>query len=62
MRAVLAGDYGGGLYRRRKVIVEPVFAHTKHNRRIDRFQLNLVDQHRSAQPRGQRLEWPGRPA
>jgi hypothetical protein len=38
MRAVLAGDYGGGLYRRRKVMVEPVFAHTKHNRRIDRFQ------------------------
>jgi len=34
---VLATDYGGGLYRRRKAIVEPVFAQTKHNRRIDRF-------------------------
>jgi transposase len=38
MRNVLATDYGGGLYRRRKAIVEPVFAQTKHNRRIDRFQ------------------------
>jgi hypothetical protein len=35
MRAVLAGDYGGGLYRRRKAMIEPVFAQTKHNRRID---------------------------
>ncbi|HVS28877.1 MAG TPA: transposase, partial [Solirubrobacteraceae bacterium] len=38
MRSVLETDYGGGLYRRRKVMVEPVFAHTKHNRRIDSFQ------------------------
>jgi hypothetical protein len=38
MRNVLATDYGGGLCRRRKAIVEPVFAQTKHNRRIDRFQ------------------------
>jgi len=38
MRNVLATDYGAGLYRRRKAIVEPVFAQTKHNRRIDRFQ------------------------
>jgi transposase len=38
MRAVLAGDYGGGLYRRRKAMVEPVFAQTKHNRRINQFQ------------------------
>jgi transposase len=37
MREVLATDYGGGLYRRRKVMVEPVFAQTKHNRRIDSF-------------------------
>jgi hypothetical protein len=35
MRTVLETDYGGGLYRRRKAIVEPVFAQTKHNRRID---------------------------
>jgi hypothetical protein len=28
MREALATDYGGGLYRRRKVIVEPVFAQT----------------------------------
>jgi transposase len=38
MRAVLETDYGGGLYRRRKVMVEPVFAQTKHNRRLDSFQ------------------------
>jgi transposase len=38
MRAVLESDYGGGLYRRRKAMVEPVFAQTKHNRRIDSFQ------------------------
>jgi Transposase DDE domain/HTH-like domain len=38
MRNVLATDHGGGLYRRRKTMVEPVFAQTKHNRRIDRFQ------------------------
>ena len=38
MREVLATDYAGGLYRRRKVMVEPVFAQTKHNRRINQFQ------------------------
>jgi transposase len=38
MRTVLETDYGGGLYRRRKAMVEPVFAQTKHNRRIDSFQ------------------------
>jgi hypothetical protein len=37
MREALASDYGGGLYRRRKVMVEPVFAQTKHNRRLDSF-------------------------
>jgi transposase len=37
MREVLQSDYGGGLYRRRKTMVEPVFAQTKHNRRIDSF-------------------------
>ena len=38
MRNELATDYGGALYRRRKAMIEPVFAQTKHNRRIDRFQ------------------------
>ncbi len=37
MRTVLAGDYGGGLYRRRKAMIELVFAQTKHNRRINQF-------------------------
>jgi hypothetical protein len=34
---VLADDHGGGLYRKRKAMVEPVFAQTKHNRRINQF-------------------------
>ena len=38
MRRVLATDHGGGLYRKRKAMIEPVFANTKFNRRIDRFQ------------------------
>jgi transposase len=38
MRNVLAGELGGGLYRKRKAMVEPVFAQTKHNRRINQFQ------------------------
>jgi hypothetical protein len=38
MRNTLQGAYGGGLYRRRKAMVEPVFAQTKHNRRINQFQ------------------------
>jgi Transposase DDE domain len=38
MRRVLAIDHGGELYRRRNTIIEPVFANTKFNRRIDRFQ------------------------
>jgi hypothetical protein len=38
MRRVLATDHGGELYRKRKAMIEPVFGHTKFNRRIDRFQ------------------------
>ena len=38
MRRVLQTDLGGGLYRKRKAMIEPVFANTKFNRRIDRFQ------------------------
>ena len=38
MRRVLASDRGGELYRKRKAMIEPVFANTKFNRRIDRFQ------------------------
>ena len=37
MRRVLATDHGGALYAKRQVMVEPVFADTKFNRRIDRF-------------------------
>jgi transposase len=37
MRRVLAGDYGGGLYKRRQAMIEPVFAHTKFNRKLLRF-------------------------
>jgi len=38
MRRVLTTDRGGELYRKRKAMIEPVFANTKFNRRIDRFQ------------------------
>jgi transposase len=37
MRAVLASDHGRDLYRKRMQMIEPVFAHTKHNRLITRF-------------------------
>jgi hypothetical protein len=38
MRRVLSTDHGGGLYSKRQGMIEPVFAQTKFNRRIDRFQ------------------------
>lgn len=38
MRRVLETDLGKALYRKRQATVEPVFAQTKFNRRIDRFQ------------------------
>ena len=38
MRRVLATKHGDELYRRRNVIIEPVFGHTKFHRRIERFQ------------------------
>jgi hypothetical protein len=37
MRYVLATERGHAIYRRRQVMIEPVFAQTKFNRRIDRF-------------------------
>jgi hypothetical protein len=37
MRRVLARDDGRSLYRRRMATIEPIFGHTKHNRRADRF-------------------------
>lgn len=37
MRRSLQTDAGGELYRKRQVMIEPVFADTKYNRRIDRF-------------------------
>ena len=37
MRRVLETELGGALYRKRKAMIEPVFANTKFNRRIDRF-------------------------
>jgi transposase len=37
MRAVLAAEHGKQLYRKRIQMIEPVFAHTKHNRLINRF-------------------------
>jgi Transposase DDE domain len=37
MRRVLATERGGGLDSKRQTMIEPVFADTKFNRRIDRF-------------------------
>jgi transposase len=37
MRRVLETDAGAALYRKRQVTIEPVFANTKFNRRLDRF-------------------------
>jgi Transposase DDE domain len=37
MRTVLSSPPGKSLYRKRKQMIEPVFAHTKHNRTITRF-------------------------
>jgi transposase len=38
MRRVLATPTGAELYRKRTAMIEPVFGHTKFNRKIDRFQ------------------------
>jgi hypothetical protein len=38
MRRVLATEHGKAIYRQRKQTVEPVFGHTRHNRKIDRCQ------------------------
>jgi hypothetical protein len=38
MRRVLETELGGGLYRKRKTMIEPIFGDTKYNRRADRFQ------------------------
>jgi hypothetical protein len=37
MRRVLATDLGRELYRKRQTSIEPVFGHTKHNRKITSF-------------------------
>jgi Transposase DDE domain/Transposase domain (DUF772) len=37
MRRVLTSDHGKELYRKRQTSIEPVFGHTKHNRRFYRF-------------------------
>ena len=38
MRRVLSSELGRALYRKRQAMIEPVFGHTKFNRRMDRFQ------------------------
>jgi len=38
MRRVLKTELGHAIYKQRKQTIEPVFGHTNHNRRIDRFQ------------------------
>ena len=43
MRAVLDSEHGKQLYRKRIQMIEPVFAHTKHNRLITRFHRQRPD-------------------
>jgi transposase len=43
MRDRLAAPQAAGLYRRRMVMIEPIFGHTKANRRIERFQRRGLD-------------------
>jgi transposase len=38
MRRVLKTELGHAIYQQRKQTIEPVFGHTKYNRKIDRFQ------------------------
>ena len=42
MRRVLATDIGAALYAKRQELIEPVFANTKFNRRIDRAMSSTV--------------------
>jgi Transposase DDE domain/Transposase domain (DUF772) len=37
MRRVLESEAGHALYKQRQAMIEPVFAHIKHNRRVDHF-------------------------
>jgi hypothetical protein len=37
MRRLLATDHGHAIYRQRKQVIEPVFGHTKHNRKFTQF-------------------------
>ena len=37
MRGLLASDHGRELYRQRRQVIEPVFGHTKHNRKFTQF-------------------------
>jgi hypothetical protein len=47
MRDQLASPDGGALYRRRMTMIEPIFGHTKANRRIERFHRRGLDAVRS---------------
>ena len=37
MRRLLATDHGRAVYQQRKQVIEPVFGHTKHNRKFTQF-------------------------
>jgi hypothetical protein len=47
MRARLAAPDAAALYRRRMTLIEPIFGHTKANRRIERFHRRGLDAVRS---------------
>jgi hypothetical protein len=68
MRTVLSGDYGGGLYRKRKAMVEPVFAHQAQpadqpvpQARQIRRTLRMAADHRDSQPAQAPQAPPGHP-
>jgi len=58
MRRALASEHGAELYRQRQPLIEPIFAHTKFNRRIERFPPTrkigrpngMAPDHRNTQP------------
>ena len=43
MRDRLASPENAALYRRRMTMIEPIFGHTKANRRIERFHRRGLD-------------------
>jgi hypothetical protein len=68
MRRMLETDAGRDLYSKRQGMIEPIFANTKFNRRIDRFlrrgraacRFRMAPHHRHPQPPQAPHRYPGR--